>query len=118
MKLFSAKKERDAAFLNGSDISTCQRCGDYRVWHIYGKGEDEYRVTGIVCTRCFWTCGDANILTAISCLFMEWRIKLRDRRFQRAIRKSREKLKKKNKDICKEVPEETKEKGRRERVNK
>lgn len=74
------KKQRDAEFLNGPDISTCQRCGEYaRIWHIFGKGDRRDEVTGMVCTRCFWTCGDANIITLVSCLFMDFRLAMRNR---------------------------------------
>lgn len=60
------KKKRDAAYLMGTDISTCPRCGDsMRIVHIRKVGASE--VDGIVCTRCLWTCGQANLFTALSC---------------------------------------------------
>lgn len=75
------KKERDAEFLYGPDISTCPRCGKFQhIWHIWGKGDDRDHVTGMVCTRCLWTCGDATIITAISCLLAERAIRADKRR--------------------------------------
>lgn len=84
------KKQRDAEFLNGPDISTCQRCGEYsRIWHIFGKGDRRDEVTGMVCTRCFWTCGDANIITAISCFIMDIHIKARNKKAKKYLAKQK-----------------------------
>lgn len=71
-----SKKERDAEYLNGPDISTCQRCGDYvHIWHVWGKGDKRDEIVGMICTRCFWTCGEANIFTALSCKFYDMKIR-------------------------------------------
>ncbi len=66
-------RAKDAAFLNGPDISTCQRCGDTdHVWHVWGGGDRRDVVVGMVCTRCLWSCGKATIITAISCKIYEF----------------------------------------------
>lgn len=74
------RKGRDNDYLNGLDISTCQRCGSFEhIWHIWGRGDHMDEIVGVVCTRCLWSCGKANIITALSCKAEE----LRHRIFKR-----------------------------------
>lgn len=84
------KKERDAAFLNGPDISVCQHCGECQhIWHIFGRGDNHDHVTGMICTRCFWTCGDATIIDAVSCWIEEIKlIAARRRRIRQGKRRT------------------------------
>ena len=57
------KKKRDNEYLNGDDISTCKKCGDFsHIWHIWNADGD---VVGCYCTNCFWTCGEATISDVI-----------------------------------------------------
>lgn len=59
------------------DISVCGRCGSYEhIWHVWGKGDRRDEIVGSVCTRCMWTCGEASIITAISCKITEFRINI------------------------------------------
>lgn len=74
------RKEKQQEFLRNGDISACPRCGEtQRIWHTFGKGKDLGYVTGMACTRCFWTCGDFSILAVINCKATEiverWRCK-------------------------------------------
>ena len=57
------KEKRDREYLNGDDISVCQRCGDYtHIWHMWDK---EGNVIGTYCTTCLWSCGKATIWDAL-----------------------------------------------------
>jgi len=66
------KKKQDAEYLNGPDISICQQCGDHEhIWHIWGKGDEQGKIVGVLCTRCLWTCGKTGLISAIVCKFNE-----------------------------------------------
>lgn len=66
------------------DISVCGRCGSYEhIWHVWGKGDRRDEIVGSACTRCLWTCGEASIITAISCKITEFRINIAREREQR-----------------------------------
>lgn len=78
-------KKNPELFFNG-DISICPNCGEYeRIVHIIDRSLsdawDNYPIIGFVCCKCLWSCGDANILTAIKCkietIFMKycWKVK-------------------------------------------
>jgi len=67
-------KEKERAFLEGNDISTCPVCGNTNMWVGWGTGEQEGIVTALNCTRCGWACGDTSKWLSLRLMFKQIQI--------------------------------------------